>query len=221
MLQNKVGAMAQMLLNPPRMRGRRPRGMTLLELLLVLFILVSVAAMSVPALQGPLDNFRLRKAASLVRARIEKARIEAMRSGRTMMFRFQLNGGTFQIDPWASNADAVEATGTLSANQMQTTAAAATVGKTPVLEELPEGVSFLGIEATASLRDASIQQALQDQQGLAQEWSPPILFYPDGTSSTVRITLTNVRQQFILLKLRGLTGVAELSDLMRAEELPK
>ena len=35
------------------------------------------------------------------------------------------------------------------------------------------------------------------------QWSPPIFFYADGTSSTARLALSNERQQFILLSIAG------------------
>ena len=48
----------------------------------------------------------------------------------------------------------------------------------------------------------------------------PILFYPDGTSATARIVLGNSRNHFVVVELRGLTGIARSSDLLTAEELP-
>jgi hypothetical protein len=48
----------------------------------------------------------------------------------------------------------------------------------------------------------------------------PILFYPDGTSATARIILGNSRNYFVVVELRGLTGIARSSDLLSAEELP-
>ena len=52
------------------------------------------------------------------------------------------------------------------------------------------------------------------------EWSPPILFYPDGSASQAQLRLTNsTTQRFVQLRLRGLTGIAYVSDILVAAEL--
>lgn len=50
-----------------------------MELMLVLAILVAVAGLVMPALQGPLNDQRLLKSADLVRAQWTKARVTAMK----------------------------------------------------------------------------------------------------------------------------------------------
>jgi hypothetical protein len=218
-------------LRVPQDPGRT--GLTMLELLLVLALIVAVGAASMPAFFGPLENYRLRKGADLVRIQWEKLRIQAMKSGQTMMFRFQVGGNLSQGGPWNTGEDMLEgspfATGGLAGGManpggMPPGMMAQDVGF-PLEEELPEQVVYVGVESTASLRDAMIQQTASAMAGPNQSpedqaWSPPILFYPDGTSSTVRLLLQNNQQHFIMLKLRGLTGITEVSDLMSAEELP-
>lgn len=199
----------------PGRSGAR-RGMTLIELMLVLAILVAVAAVAAPAIKGPLEDFRLRRSAELLRARWGKARVQAMRTGQTMMFRFQTGTGIYEIRPWMTGEVLLE--GNTLGLALPAADPALAAGPVVEPEELAEGVSFYGIQSTTSSRDAFIQQ-LALQQDPSGEWSPPVLFYPDGTSSTLRIVLKNERQTFVMVKLRGLTGVAEVSDYLSAEEL--
>ena len=56
--------------------------------------------------------------------------------------------------------------------------------------------------------------------GVAAEMTSPILFYPDGTTSDAKLALTNAQQQvYVLVRLRSLTGIATVSDLMTADVL--
>jgi prepilin-type N-terminal cleavage/methylation domain-containing protein len=214
-----------------QLRRPEPRGFTMLELLLVLALIVAISAAAMPAFFGPLENYRLRKAADMVRIRWEKLRIQAMKSGQTMMFRFQVGGNRCQGGPWSSGEDVLESSQFMG-GAFQAGMVAPGPGMVPsnsgdleFEEEMPERVMFVGVESAVSVRDAMIQQMASAMTGPNQApedqaWSPPILFYPDGTTSTVRLVLQNQQQQFIMLQLRGLTGVTTVSDLMVAEELP-
>lgn len=210
------------------------RGFTMLELLLVLGVIVAFMAVSIPAIHGPLQNYRLRKAADLVRARWAKARSTAMRNGQTMVFRFLPGQSQFQVLPWESESDLVESSLFLAGTAAGGTVVGSSVGAggigataninsgtnvLGVVEELPDGVIFVGLEGVVNVRDAVASERLQMATGGSDGWSGPILFYPDGTTSTVRLVLGNNQGQFVMLKLRGLSGVAEVSDLLSADEL--
>jgi len=93
-----------------------------------------------------------------------------------------------------------------------------TATSTMELGELPEGVTFVGSETELDERSAflSVTATTGDEDLL---WSDPIFFYPDGTSSTARILITNERSRFLMVSVRGLTGVVHVSDLMTAEEM--
>lgn len=212
--------------------GNTRDAFTLIELLLVLAIVVAIMAVAMPAIHAPLENYRLRKAAELIQARWAKARNEAIRSGQTMVFRFQQNQNLFQIAPWITDADLVESSLLAGDANLQSLAFApaagtgmAVGGGTTItsalvkLEELPENVIFVGFDSAATPRDVAVASQMQAGSFSSDGWSAPILFYPDGTSSTVRLVLANSRGQFIMIKLRGLSGVGEISDLLTAEEL--
>ena len=69
--------------------------------------------------------------------------------------------------------------------------------------ELPEGTTVETIAVVGSARALSIQEELLTQgAGLMQ----PILFYPDGTTSTAAVVLVHPEHGKITVKLRGLTG---------------
>ena len=73
------------------------RAITLLEVLLVLALLVILSAMTWPALDRPMANQRLRKAADQVRTAWTRARVEAMTTGQTFAFRCTIGENRFEI----------------------------------------------------------------------------------------------------------------------------
>jgi hypothetical protein len=83
---------------------------------------------------------------------------------------------------------------------------------------LPDGMTFHSSEtqADARLASASVDTAATTS-GNALE-PPPIVFYPDGSSSDAKLVLTNQRF-FVELRLRGLTGMVRVSGLLTAEEI--
>ena len=70
------------------------------------------------------------------------------------------------------------------------------------------------IESSAMMAEA--QGSLNQ---LDPSWSSPIFFYPDGTTSTARLLLSNQYQDWIAVRLRGLTGVARSEPVDENEEL--
>jgi len=211
--------------------ARRP-AFTLLEMLLALAVLVAAAAIASPAIFGPLENYRLRKSGELVRARWAKARNDAMKSGRTLVFRFQPGQRAFEVVPFQNDQDFIESSQLFqSAPMANQQPMAAQVGAAVKSEQLPEGTRFVGIEGLQSMRDLTTQAMVRTSTGpqttLTESGaqpadgsiSIPVLFYPDGSTSTIQVVLGNEQGYFILVKLRGLSGVAEVTDLLSAQEL--
>lgn len=58
----------------------------------------------------------------------------------------------------------------------------------------------------------------QSSAGDGYEWSTPIFFYPDGTTSAAAVLLKNEAGQCIEVRLRGLTGLGKATQLTSAEE---
>ncbi len=202
--------------------------MTLLELMLVLALLVAIGAMAMPAFQVPFEHHRLRQAGELVRVEWNKARIKAMKTGQIQMFRYTPASGTYQVLPYFTQQDWLEAdaahsvSSTLAgANRQMQAATAAADNAAQVERELPEGVVFVSGEVatdTRSLRIADPSAAANVAGGCDMA---PVLFYPDGTTSDARLVLTNQYQRlFIVVSVRSLTGLVRVSGLVPSDELP-
>jgi prepilin-type N-terminal cleavage/methylation domain-containing protein len=210
-----------------RVHGRSARGMTLLELLLVMSLLVMLGAIVAPSFQATFEMQRVRQGGELVRIAFNKARIAAMKSGQIQMFRYTAETGTYQVMPYFSQQDWLEADaahavgGALSGvNQQLTNATQASDAQRSQPRELPEGVVFGQSDVETDLRSYEIQQQLRGQGTTGALEAPPVLFYPDGTTSDARIILTNEsRRLYVLVTLRSLTGIATVSKLLNADEL--
>lgn len=223
--------------NVAHMRLRRRAGLTLMEILLVLALLVAIAAMSLPALKGPMENYRLRMSGDIVRVQWSHARVKAMESGRTYVFRYQPELQNFKIEPWYMEDDYLESSdinggpAARGAARPNSDAAAdalssggivratsTTATSTAEIGELPEGVAFVGSESELDDRLAFLA-ATSPVDNVDSQWSAPIFFYPDGTSSTSRILIRNSRARYLMVSMRGLTGVVHVSDVLTVEEI--
>mgnify|MGYP002682934288 CR=1 FL=1 len=79
-------------------RRLRRRGVTLLEVLLVLALLVIISTTAWPALEPSLTSYQLRKSAEQVRVAWNRARIESLSSGQTIRFRFVPGDRTYTVE---------------------------------------------------------------------------------------------------------------------------
>jgi len=194
--------------------------MSLMELMLVLAVLVAVAAMVYPALQGPMDDQRLLKSADLIRAQLTKARVAAMKNGRMYVFRYVTSSDEYAVEPWAADADGTEASPQALLNDTPALPRSTGEKLRPLGisgQRLPEGVLFFLGETQ---RDARLAAVTPDDTTTASPDGgvPPIVFYPDGSTSDARLVLTNERF-FVEVTLRGLTGMIRVSELLSAEEV--
>ncbi len=89
-------------------RSAKTSGYTLLEMMVVLAILAALAALTLPAMRGPLDKSRLRGASRQVQAALSKARFFSIRKGTRVEFRYQLNGSDWVIQTVSSQNTASE-----------------------------------------------------------------------------------------------------------------
>jgi prepilin-type N-terminal cleavage/methylation domain-containing protein len=213
------------------------RGFSLVELLLVLAILVLAAAISVPTLRGTLRNQKLSRAADLVRIEWARAHVQAMKTGRIQMFRYQLGGQGFRVEPWAAGDDMLESSLAVDANG-NPLAAPAGFGNAAVEQKapppnvsidengnpesdryrLPDEITFAAGDARSGSRAMKIEQEILETERQVQ-WSRPILFYPDGSTSDAFVVVANPQQVGIRISLRGLTGTATVSEIGTLDEL--
>ena len=201
-------------------RDRR-RGMTLFELLLVLVLLVVVGSLAAPLYEGSFGSIRLRRGTDQVLATWTQARTQAIEAGQIYQFRFQAATGNYRVDPWRGGLEAEEIE---SADTLDRVATSETVAEELELSRwqlaatLPEEIVF---HAAESLTEDEFGQRSVTRLDLASsgEWSSPILFYPDGTTSTASLLLTNGKTLYRRATLRALTGVARASALLTREEV--
>jgi type II secretory pathway pseudopilin PulG len=190
-------------------------GFTLMEVLLVLAIIVAVLAMAAPAFTGAMENQRLRTAADMIRTQWTRAHVKAMKTGHIQVFRYQLGGTTFQLEPWAAGDETLEAApsnGFATTQQLAAPPPEATEG-VMAENELPAGITFLSGDAMAEGRSMAIEASLEGIQSSDVQWSRPVMFYPDGATSDAFLIVGNEKEIGIRVDLRGLTGAVHVSDI--------
>jgi prepilin-type N-terminal cleavage/methylation domain-containing protein len=196
------------------------RAFTLVELLLVLAILVVLAAAAAPALLGVLQDQRLKSAADQVRVELTRAHVVAMKSGKIQVFRYELGGERYLVQPWAVS-DEVVAPSELNRPRFGPPEEGESGGPRLDLDSaqtLPEGVRFIVGDAQAESRSLRIEEQIDDANRFEGNWSRPVLFYPDGSSSAAFLVLANEREAGIQIELQALTGSASVSEILDMEE---
>lgn len=147
-----------------------------------------------------------------------RARVKAMKSGATQAFFLSPTSGQFLTTYYAPNLD--ELTAEQQAVAAESSANATVVQSGGQLPEstgktLGEGVTFLEAYVTEDSNLAATGTASGSVMG-----EMPILFYPDGTTSTARVTIGNELGDAITLALRGLTGAVRVGGLEKREATP-
>jgi prepilin-type N-terminal cleavage/methylation domain-containing protein len=194
------------------------KAFTLIEMLLVLAIIVAVAALSMPALRGVIQGARLRAAADTVRTEWMRAHVKAMKTGRIQVFRYEQGGAKYTVQPWIAGDDALEASAQ-SVNGFAAPAEEQESADRGEGHELPEGTMFVAGDAAAESRSLAIEQSAADASQFEAEWSRPILFYPDGSTSDAYVIVANERKVAVRVDLRGMTGAASVGEVMALEDL--
>jgi Tfp pilus assembly protein FimT len=187
-----------------------------------LAILVALAAVSWPSMAKALQGYRIRKAADQVVTGWNRARVEAMDTGLIHAFRCRPGGAEYQIEIWAGadvELNLTPNTGFSSDNEEPLTAE--TTGNTALAGAgtLPEGILFADGQSVLDAR-ATFAAAASGTASDDIEWTTPILFYPDGTSSNARVALTNESGKYVVVELRGITGTSTIGQVSAGEELP-
>ncbi|NUQ64424.1 MAG: hypothetical protein HUU20_18310 [Pirellulales bacterium] len=177
-------------------------------MLLVLALLVVLAAVTWPALEPSLASVELRKSAERIRVEWNQARVDALSTGRTVLFRYEPDANRYSLEYQPEPAFLPGSTG--GGDDSARTAAEAQTREAV----LPERISF----AQGEISDGAMDAAALPGAMAGGEWSEPIVFYPDGSASNARLTLENERGQSIEVTLRGLTGVVSVSEVRSETE---
>ena len=195
----------------------RRQAFTLIEVLLTMALIVIISAVAWVALQGPMARQRLRAAADAVRNEWVEARVDAMKTGHTFAFRYRVHGDRYHL---AAQEDAAAADPAAAAKPSVTDEEE--LGDDPlpppVDKTLPPGIRFLSADGAASdlaaMHDYSEAQLAED----SGDWSDPIYFYADGSTSDARLVLAADRHSAMRLLIRGVTGSVTVDDDVNATQ---
>ena len=177
-----------------RESGRRS-GFSMLELMLVLAIVIVVAALAVPAVQGTVSNQAIVSGTDRVRVAMGKARVKAIRAGEVYAFFYQREGQWFDVAPLADHSQLTS---------QQSGGAPLSIQDRELNDNwLPRQVQFAAGETEL---DSRSDAAMESSNAPSVD---AILFYPDGTSQDARLVLQDERGRLMAVELRGLTGLAK------------
>jgi len=213
---------------------RAEKGMTLFEVLLVLILLVVMGSLARPALEGTLASFRLQRGTDQVLADWARVRTRAIEDGQVYQFRFAENSNKYRVDPWYAqesyqasetsqpdnkSADADELSEKTNSGSLE---ADASEEETKIdwqfQAEISETVKFVsGQRAVVKPPDPREVETLESED--SAEWSAPILFFPDGTTSEASLLLRSEKDRYQRATLRALTGSGRASKLLTASEI--
>ncbi len=192
---------------------------TLLELLLTISVLAAIAAVAIPQVGLLLGDRRVVRAGDQLRVEMTRLRVDAMREGRVMMIEGMIEGNSFRVKPFFSIADSTEALDQTGSQAGLLTGATQGVVVAVIEDEsseksieLPEDVTVTSVGVVSAARASEIEQLTIAGQG--QGWSRPILFYPDGSTSTASITLSHKSLGRVIVKIRGITGDVTVSGVL-------
>ncbi len=200
-------------------------GLTLLELLIVLAIVGLLVGMSWPSMRRLLNRSRVKEAAKHVRTELGAARLRAIESGTPQVFRFRPGTGFFEVRPKEEETtgpavlkSALEQMSDESVDTEPLTGAE--IVNTAAYEKyLPEGMLFAGQEVAKEPAEMAEEQGLiglsTAEMTEQQNWSEPIVFYPNGRTSNARIRVTDGQRYTIDVSLRGLTGAVRVGPTNR------
>jgi prepilin-type N-terminal cleavage/methylation domain-containing protein len=189
-------------------------GYTLVELLLAMAVLVAIAGIAWPVMQGQFQRYLLKNEVETVRAKLASTRIRAIDSGLIYQFLYEPGGRHFIVVPFEgveTEAEQVDAgggslyriTGSLSENWMFETPEDASMAA--------EDLSDLGVLSEDFLMGLPGSLELS-----SVSWSQPILFYPDGTAVSAAFNVVDTKKQFVRISVRELTGAVSV-DAIRQE----
>ncbi len=176
------------------------KGVTLLEILLVVAVIAILAALSVPLWRNMLESEKVTRAGDIIRAEIGATRVNAIRESTEYVFCYIPETGQFWNEPLSN-------TTTLSSPVL----ADAPTSKVslPPSNSLPQGVTFMQGEVQESTRSMDAEE-----DSAASTNCTRIIFYPDGSGQNASIKITNEYEDIIQITVRGITGTTSVSDFI-------
>jgi prepilin-type N-terminal cleavage/methylation domain-containing protein len=170
------------------------RAFTLFELIVVLAILVTVAALSYPTIESMQAHYRVQASSDMLRSAWSDARTRAMEEGRAYRFAVVFDKGNFRVAPDSAEFWGGDVSPGDSANPPLLLASA-----------LPKGVRFR--KQDSNRLDSDAETASPADAVAPSQYTPLAVFMPDGTArEDVAVFLEMSGARPLLVKLRAMTG---------------
>jgi Tfp pilus assembly protein FimT len=176
---------------------------------------------AVPTYDALVVGRRIKVSADKIALAMQRTRVEAIQTGQAQVFRFNMGGSEYTVQPWLTMNDSTDAgpgatitteTGITVETDDRTGAMTTVATQDDSQQQLEEGVIIESVQTQGDSRNMIAQQ----EAGMAMSttsWSAPVVFYPDGSSTTAEIILQSPRGTRRAIQLRGLTGRPEVKEL--------
>ena len=193
---------------------------TLLELLVVLGLIVLIVGIGFPALHRMFVQSELKAGVRQLQGELYRTRLEAMKSGKPYVFRFEVGTPNFEIVPKAIFDQLQQEQTGLGAlvvgSESSDGAVTDSVFSDPFTAESMPPSEAVVATSSGPMYKKTLNGSIvfgPSPSGISSGWSTPVLFYPNGrTSQTSFILLTTGFHRFQQeLHLRGLTGTASIT----------
>ena len=203
---NRVSATLLTQQTQPGMR----RAFSLLELLIVVAILATLAALATPQILTLIREGAVYEAADYVRESMGEARRYAIETGIDYDLRYEINGSTIVILPAEKELEADEDQGYSDTEEYYR---ATLQLPEEITLEVPDGVQVEAERMQPS--DFGSPTEIGDTEGMEipspaqladKTWSPPIRFRFDGTAEDFTLLVKSEEGLVSKVRLRGLTG---------------
>lgn len=199
--------------------GRKGKaGFTLLELILVLAVISMITSLGIPSVTRLYDRSQFKSGVSDLQTDLAGTRLAAMESGEVLLFRCRLRFGQYEIVSGSTTragqlpGDMVFLGGAIGTPSGFRSIGAETDRQLDVSRDVR--VNVIGSLKTPPLGDQNKEKVSPYQtpgRGVADGWSRPILFYPNGHTSSAVLFLASSSQPepayFAEVSLRGITGL--------------
>lgn len=192
----------------PIVNRTKARAFTLLELLLVIVIIIVMAMVVWPNIGSRNSANRLEVTADQLASLLKLARSGAMSTGSTYRCVFQTDGMMAVIE---AESDPLKSPGVFE--PIKAHWSELDLGKDQIK---CLAVEFDEWESQLKKQEAELLDAGEESRESGV--SPPILFYPDGTSDSAIIVLGDNEDHSVTLTLNGLTGQISLEEGNKLDE---
>lgn len=209
-------------------RTSSSRGFTLLELLIALAILMAIVGLTWPAVGRYLGEQPIKNAAEMSRRQLGSVRHKSQMTGLIYQFRYEPGGQRFVVLPFELDPQQV----TPSENGSSATVTTGTTTSAALLEvvsgtldptcRFASSTDASGMFAASNITTAATTERIPEallallpngSELASVSWSPPMLFYPDGTADDGALSILDEDQRTISLSLRGLTGTVTVGPM--------